>query len=256
MGLIHHHPGSLAPGNPFPEVFPMSYPFPPATWWRPAVWVAAAGLALLLAVAGLILHQHRLATAAGTRAAAAEAREQAAVRGALNATARASLDRQESARLAEENQHLQAALRARPRPPRPVPAPVEDPALAQGLQQAGLREGLTVVRSEGASSLVREDASLVWDWSQQAGRVPALELRLDAAEHLVEGQAAETGALKTEVKDLDLAATTWQETYRAGQERNQALQDQVRAVLRVNTGLKVGAVVLITYEVVKALVRR
>jgi len=198
-------------------------------------------LAALLIIVGLGLY------AARQRQHAADARVQASslagenrqlVKDALAATLQATQARAERDKASLEVQRLSKALEAAQRPPKPLPAPEGDPELAKGLETAGLKVGLVLFRGEGPSRLERQDALKVWDWNAQALRVPALELRLDAAENLVDGQIKETGALKVEVKEWASASEHWQAAHGAKAQQADALQAEVTALHKAATADK------------------
>lgn len=207
----------------FPEDFLKSLKVP----WA---WLLGLLVVLCLVTGSCVRHQQARAVQAETRAAVAEASERRMAKEAQDATAQAAQDRQVSLRAEAEVARLQAALDAAPRPAPPTPAPATDPELAHGLQEAGLKVGLVVFQGDGGSRLAHPDAVKVWDWNQQALRIPALELRLTAAEGLAQGQTVETASLKIEVKDLDAARAKWQAAHGAALDQVAAEQDRVKAL--------------------------
>lgn len=145
---------------------------------------------------------------------------------------------------AAENEILREVLAKAPRPPAPKPPPADlNPALAA-------RGVLT--------PLPRIEGELVWNWSEEALRVPALTTRLDAAEALVTGQGKEIATLRGEADALDAARTKWKAAHDAQEDRAKALEGQIGAITReqrsreVRWWIKLGAGVAGAYVLGRA----
>lgn len=103
---------------------------------------------------------------------------------------------------------LQASLPPVPKPPDPVP--VENADLASGLSAMGLSRGL-VVLDAGSTALLKSDASLAFQWGQQASRVPGLELRIQKDTELQSELVSLTDEFKVRIKTGDQALTESQQ---------------------------------------------
>ncbi len=211
-------------------------PLSPAT--QRVIWGLLAALLIIMGLGLYAARQRRIATDASVQASAAAGENRQLVKEALETRLQALQARAERDKASQEVQRLTKALEAAQRPPKPLPAPAGDPELAKGLETAGLKVGLVLFSGEGASRLERQDALKVWDWNAQALRVPALELRLDAAENLVDGQIKETGALKVEVTEWASASDRWQAAHGAKAQQADALQAKVTALHKAATADK------------------
>jgi len=223
---------------------------------RRIILVILAALVLILAAFAYAFHQASVAKAYQTQAVQAQQREKLAVDAAKVSDQKALVAQQASQSAALVTQHRLAVFQAAPLPPPPKPAPAEDADLAKGLVTAGLAPGLTLFRPGGPSSLSRPDAVLVWNWSQDSARVPPLMARLGAAESLVDGQAQENQALKTENVLAFQARDDWKNAHGAADDRAEALQKEVKALHRAGTAVKLGTAAVVAGYVIRFLVRR
>ncbi len=205
----------------------------------PWAWLTLATLVLILAGFGFYArHQKDVAAAYRSQAAQAQVQEAQAVQVAQDARSQALKITAERDQATREVRRLGQALAAAQRPPAPAPAPAGDAELTKGLETAGLKIGLVLFRGNGPSTLEHQDAVRVWDWNAQALRVPALELRLGAAEDLVNGQAKESEALKGEVLAWTTSSDRWQAAHGASALREEALQGEVKALHKAATADK------------------
>lgn len=127
---------------------------------------------------------------------------------------------------------LEKKLARKPMPPPARKTPATVPELTASLERAGLFKGLAVLEEAGPSTMGRGDASLAFQWSEQAVRVPALEERLQGQEDLLKGyivavNAGENELLKTRGA-LDI--TTKQLSLTAGQMKN--IQGEAQAAAK------------------------
>jgi hypothetical protein len=135
-----------------------------------------------------------------------------------------------------------AKLAASPRPADPAPVPTTDADLTAGLAAKGI-----------LTPLPRIEAVTVWTWSEEAMRVPALETRLSAAESVVADDATAIGALKGEAEAWQTAADKWRQTAGAQESRGNALDGQIKSMVRqeraerIKWWAKVGGGVLAGY---------
>ena len=235
----------------------MESPVSPTT--RSPFGLVGLVLTLLVALVGLGAYAAfhlKQANALQVQADTAKARAKTLTQEASETDSRADGDQAKSNAAEQEVDCLTMAFQAAPRPPKALPPPAADPALAQGLEAAGMHPGLAVAPVGLApSTLERGDAELAWRWNQESLRVPLLERRLDVAEQLVASQDVAAQALKKEALDTAAARDLWRSANGAQLDRAEALQAEVTALHKAGTALKVTGATAVVALVVRALVR-
>lgn len=191
--------------------------------------------------------QARKASEAAQAAAEAEGRAKILKEEANAADGRARLASAQRDAVAQEVARLRKKLAETPLPEPAKPAPAGDAELSSGLQARGI-----------LTPLPRIEAVTVWNWSEEALRVPQLERRGEALEALVKGQDMDITALKGEKQALEEARDRWREANGAQADRSAALERQVVALQKeakareVKWWIKIGVGALVSYGVGRA----
>lgn len=191
--------------------------------------------------------QRKNADQAARAAAEATGRAKILAEEAQAADGRARLASAQRDAVAQEVARLRKKLAETPLPEPAKPAPAGDAELTAGLQARGV-----------LTPLPRIEAVQVWNWSEEALRVPQLTLRLDAAEAVIKGQDMDITSLKGLAEAEAAAKEKWRSAHVAQSDRGDALDRQVKALQKeakareVKWWIKLGAGVAASYVVGRA----